>query len=118
MAFSNLPGPARYASYAAFFPYYLREHQHPTCRRLHFIGTGMELLCFVAVLVTRDPRWLLGAALAGYGFAWSGHAFFEHNRPATFRYPLWSYIADHHMLWLAIRGRLAGALSAAMGADR
>jgi hypothetical protein len=42
----------------------------------------------------------------GYACAWTGHFLIQHNRPATFRYPLWSWLGDHHMLWLALLRRL------------
>jgi len=37
------------------------------------------------------------APVCGYGFAWVGHFFFEKNRPATFTYPLYSFIGDWAM---------------------
>jgi len=45
----------------------------------------------------------LQPAIAGYFFAWVGHFFFEHNKPATFTYPAYSLISDFRMyfgIWL------------------
>src|SRR5690349_15493307 len=82
---ATLMQPA-FRSFAEFYPHYLREHAHPACRRLHFVGTTLVLLCVVAAVWTGNAWILLGAPLAGYGFAWVGHFLFEHNRPATFRH--------------------------------
>jgi len=46
-----------------------------------------------------DGGFLLGALFSGYGFAWFGHFFVEKNRPATFKYPIWSFISDWRM-WI------------------
>lgn len=96
----------RINSFAEFWPYYVREHAAPGCRALHFIGSTLGLVCLLATFIT-GKLWLilLGFAL-GYGFAWTGHFFIEHNRPATFQYPLWSFRADWKMWWLTLVGRM------------
>jgi len=60
----------------------------------------------VTAIVTRNAWWLLGALVCGYGFAWVGHFFFEHNRPATFRHPVYSFIGDWAMFVDVLRGRV------------
>ena len=47
----------------------------------------------------------LFALLSGYGFAWVSHFFVEHNKPATFTYPLFSLISDYVMFWEILRGK-------------
>jgi hypothetical protein len=104
---AQLDGDAgRYANFAEFYPFYLAEHANRTCRRLHFVGTSLGLACLVAALVTLNPWWLLIGLLIGYAFAWVGHFVFEKNRPATFTYPLWSFMGDWVMWSEILRGRI------------
>ena len=85
---------ARFASFREFYPFYLSEHANRTSRRLHFVGSCGVLALVAVAIVHGDARWLLAALVCGYGFAWIGHFFFEKNRPATFRHPLYSFIGD------------------------
>ncbi|MEM9531309.1 MAG: DUF962 domain-containing protein [Pseudomonadota bacterium] len=87
----------RIASFREFYPYYLTEHRDSVCRRLHFVGTSLVIGLVVYAVVTGQWLWLLAVPLAGYGFAWIGHFFFEKNRPATFQYPFYSLAADFVM---------------------
>ena len=93
-------------SFAEFYPFYLGEHRNRTCRRLHFLGSSLALLCLGTLLVTGQPLWLLAGLLCGYGFAWIGHFVFEKNRPASFRRPLWSFMGDWRMYWEIWTGRI------------
>ena|SRR5579871_4669655 len=95
----------RFERFSDFYPFYLREHTHPVCRQLHFVGTSIAVLLVIAALATQR-WWLLGIALLqGYACAWVGHYFFEHNRPATFRHPWFSFMADWRMWWDVLGGR-------------
>lgn len=95
--------PKSFKSFAEFYPFYLGEHRNRHCRRLHFVGTSLTFVCAVMLLTTQKPQYLLYGLLCGYAFAWIGHFFFEKNRPATFKYPLYSFIGDWAMyrdIWL------------------
>jgi hypothetical protein len=96
----------QYSNLKEFYPYYLTEHQDAISRRLHFIGTGLFLVIFIAGLYTGRYKMLWFAPLAGYGFAWVGHFFFEKNKPATFEYPFMSLVSDFIMFWHILTGQL------------
>ena len=96
----------RYQSFREFYPFYLSEHANPTCRRLHFVGTTLVIAFLATAFLTRNAWWLAGALVAGYRFAWIGHFFFEHNRPATFTYPGYSFIGD----WVMFKDLLTGKI--------
>ena len=99
-------GPARFRSFAEFYPWYLLQHRHPVCRRLHFLGTSLVLLALALVAWRGAWPGLLALPIAGYGPAWVGHAFFERNRPATFRHPVYSLLGDFRMVRDMLTGRI------------
>jgi hypothetical protein len=102
-------------SFAAFWPYYLREHSKPRTRALHYAGTTLVVAIAAYAALTGRWAWLLSIPIAGYGFAWLAHFAVEKNRPATFTYPLWSLAADFKMWWLWLTGRLGRELRKALG---
>jgi hypothetical protein len=95
-----------FASFAEFYPFYLGEHSNGTCRTLHFIGSTLVLATLATMFFTRN--WWLGALIPfiGYGFAWVGHFAFEKNRPATFKYPGYSFMGDWVMWWQLLTGKI------------
>ena len=64
-------------------------------------------------MVTLNWGFLVFALVVGYLFAWIAHFFIEHNRPATFTYPGWSFVSDLKMFFLFVTGQLGKHLEAA-----
>ncbi|WP_224245028.1 DUF962 domain-containing protein [Hyalangium gracile] len=103
----------RIRTYAEFWPFYLREHSRPATRWLHFVGTTVGLGIGVSAIVLGRGALAIGFPVVAYGLAWIGHFGIEKNRPATFKYPLWSLISDFRMLGLMASGQLGPHLERA-----
>lgn len=93
-------------TYAEFWPFYLREHSLPVTRRFHFVGTSLGVATGIAAIATGRAALIPAALVAAYGFAWFSHFFIEKNKPASFKYPLWSFISDFRMAGLMAVGQL------------
>ena len=90
-----------------YYKFYLTLHQNPKCRLLHFVGQIITLL-FVSYVVY-NKIWILAilAPFVIYPFAWSGHYFFEKNKPAAFSDPIKAKISD----WIMFRDILLRRLT-------
>jgi hypothetical protein len=107
MSTPNPAAKAAYANFREFYPFYLGEHADPICRRLHFIGSALILILIALVAARMLTPWALcGIPVIGYGFAWIGHFFFEHNKPATFTHPFYSLLGD----WVMFKDMLTGRI--------
>ncbi|MDB6060135.1 MAG: hypothetical protein JWM78_238 [Verrucomicrobiaceae bacterium] len=95
-----------YRTFNEFYSFYLSEHANTVSRRLHFIGTSIVVFLVVTAFVMHI-YWLIAVAFVqAYAFAWIGHFFFEHNKPATFNYPLFSLLGDWRMWWEVLTGKV------------
>jgi hypothetical protein len=88
------PKPLVFRSFAEFYPFYLTQHQHPTCRWLHVAGTVTAVVTMLMLAVQGAWIWIPLAMLIPYPPGWIGHFVFEKNRPASFRWPLYSMLGD------------------------
>jgi len=93
-------------TFEEFWPFYVREHSNVWTRALHAAGTITSTTLFVFFAATGRWPFLPVAFVPGYAAAWVGHFFVEHNRPATFKHPLWSFVADYKMVALMFAGRM------------
>jgi hypothetical protein len=104
-----------FKSLQEFYPYYLAEHSKASTRATHFIGTSLLFVIMGFAIFLSDSSLLWFLPIAGYGFAWFGHFFFEKNKPATFQYPFYSLASDFIMYWhilsFQINERMAAALA-------
>ncbi len=73
---------------------------------MHCIGTLAGWATMGAALVLRKWWWIAVALLIPYAFAWISHFFIEHNKPASFGHPLWSWWADQRMVALSLVGKM------------
>lgn len=92
-------------TFTEFYPRYLREHSRRGTRILHFAGTSLFLGAAAMLSITGCWGWLPAGIGAAYGFAWVGHFFVEHNRPATFQHPWFSLLGDFRLYADLWRGR-------------
>ena len=100
----------RHADFDSFWIFYLSEHRKPACRVLHYVATTLGLVLILRAIVLTSLNCALCALPAAYAVAWFAHLAIEHNRPATWRYPLWSIRAEFKMFRLALNGRLGDEL--------
>ena len=84
---------------------YLPLHQNIICRRLHIAGQ-VATIFFILFSLNVNPWLLLLSPFVVYPFAWSGHYFFEKNKPAAFKNPLFAKISDWLMFWDWVLGRI------------
>lgn len=96
----------KFGSFAEFYEFYLDEHSEPMNRRLHFAGCVLVIAVILCTVLFREWLLLLLVPVFGYGLAWAGHFFIEKNKPATFKYPLWSLMGD----WAMFAGVLSGKI--------
>lgn len=93
-------------SFREFWPVYVLAHRQRLTRAFHSAGTLTGWGIFLAAIALR-AWWLILVALAvPYALAWFSHFFVEHNRPATFGHPLWSWAADQKMVAMVLAGKM------------
>jgi hypothetical protein len=95
----------KYRSFREFYPFYLCEHTNSTSKKLHFTGTALFFVLLIVAMASGRYVLLWFLPLVGYGFAWTGHYFFEKNKPATFQYPLYSLISDFKLFFELLSGK-------------
>ncbi|MFO0556170.1 MAG: DUF962 domain-containing protein [Polyangiaceae bacterium] len=96
----------RISTFEEFWPFYVREHSKKSTRTLHFVGTTAAVAVLGYAAAKKRPELVPLALVAGYGPAWFSHFFIEGNRPATFKYPLWSLLADFRMWGKMLNGSM------------
>ena len=108
---ANISQPVEFSlpikNYNEFYRFYLTEHRNINSRRLHAVGSSLGIYFWAKAIRQRKAKYLAYALLSGYACAWVGHFFHEHNKPASFKQPLYSFISDWRMLSDIVRGRLS-----------
>lgn len=89
-----------------YYKYYLTLHQNNWCRRLHVFGQFATISFLIEVVRFQAWPLLIFAPFIVYPFAWSGHFFFEKNKPAAFSNPIWAKICDLMMTRDIILGKI------------
>jgi len=96
----------KFTSFKKFYPYYLSEHKLKINKILHIIGSLLGLIFLIIVLYFKNYKYIPLSFLFGYIFAWIGHFVFEKNKPATFKYPIYSFMGD----WVMLKDILTGKI--------
>ena len=114
---TTLMSDKRIENFEEFWPFYVREHSKKSTRMFHFVGTSAAGLTAIAALALKKPALSPLALVMGYGPAWFSHFFIENNRPASFKYPLWSFKADWIMWSKILTGTMEAEVERVMDAE-
>lgn len=107
----------RIESFEEFWPFYVKEHSKKSTRTMHFVGTTCAVATFAAGALL-GKKWMMAVApVFGYGPAWVSHFFIENNKPATFKYPRWSLMADFVMWGKIARGEMDAEVERVMAEE-
>jgi len=93
-------------TFKEYYKNYLELHKNKWNRRLHVIGQLATLIFVASCLYNQVYFLLLATPFVVYPFAWSGHYFFEKNKPAAFKNPVWAKASDWVMLKDIVIGRI------------
>ena len=107
-----------FKNFQEFYPFYLSQHAKPLTKLFHFVGSAIGLGVWGTYFHQLFQRYyeektsvepihqlILGGFVCGYFFAWVSHFFIEKNKPATFKYPLWSLRGDFRMFFEILAGK-------------
>ncbi len=106
------------SNYSEFWDFYIQEHSKPLTRILHFIGTSVGIILLVFFVARGHWYFFPIFFVIGYGFAWFAHFVIEKNKPASFKYPFWSFISDFKMMWYMVTGRMGREVTRVLGRSR
>jgi len=101
----------RITDYSEFWDFYVLEHSKPMTRYLHFVGTALGIVMLIWFLQSGSYIYIPLCFAVGYAFAWFSHFAIEKNRPATFKYPVWSFISDYKMMFYMLAGKMDAELN-------
>jgi hypothetical protein len=93
-------------TFKEYYTHYLTLHQNKVNRWLHVIGQITTLAVLSYTLLSQSWILLIVVPFIIYPFAWTGHMYFEKNRPAAWSNPLWAKICD----WVMLKDILTGKL--------
>jgi hypothetical protein len=93
-------------TFKEYYEHYLTLHQNKWTRRLHVFGQIATLSYIALCIKTGLYFMLIITPFIVYPFAWSGHFFFEKNKPAAFSRPIWAKACDWVMLKDIMIGRI------------
>ncbi len=96
----------RITEYSEFWDHYVSEHSRPMTRYLHFFGTGLGIGLLIWFLWIGAYFYIPLSFVVGYAFAWFSHFVIEKNKPASFKYPFWSFISDYKMMFYMVAGKM------------
>lgn len=92
-------------TFTEFWPFYLSVHPHRETKIIHTLGLMLAYFLGVCAVVRAEWWFLITVPMAAYGPAFCAHFFIEQNKPASFKHPLLSILADHRMAWMILTGR-------------